>query len=139
MFMVPRQIRLSLLVIAFASVVAGVACKSSSNKATGAGQKQPIGSACTKDSDCGAAPFYCMVEHPGGYCMSDCTTDADCPPEAICQNDGMKGECHSKCNAMADCRSGYECAPAANTATNKASHAFCDMIEPVDGGGADAN
>jgi hypothetical protein len=97
-------------------------------------QKLAVGSACVKDSDCGSTPFYCMVEHPGGYCLRDCTTDADCPSEAICQNDGVKGECHKKCDAAPDCRAEYMCSPAASAADNKASHAFCDVMDAPDAG-----
>jgi hypothetical protein len=81
-----------------------------------------------------------MLDHPGGYCMRDCDItkgDGDCPSEAICQFDGMAGECHAKCASQSDCRSGYVCSPAASDANEKASHAFCDVApatKAVDGG-----
>jgi hypothetical protein len=128
------SVRIALLTMTWICVAA---CKSSTSDngadaAAATTEKLTIGSPCTKDSDCGSAPFYCMVDHPGGYCMRDCTTDADCPSEAICQNDGMKGECHKKCNAPADCRAAYTCSPAASAADNKASHAFCDVMDSPD-------
>lgn len=133
MLMFHLQVRILLLGIAFASFTA---CKSSSsNGGTAASaQKLAVGSPCVKDSDCGSAPFYCMTEHPSGYCMRDCTTDADCPSEAICQDDGMKRECHRTCSVSSDCRPEYMCSPAANAADNKASHAFCDVKDTPDAG-----
>ena len=107
--------------------------------ALAAGQAKVIGSPCTKDAECGTAPFMCITEHPGGYCSRGCDighADADCPPEAICQFDGKVGECRAKCAAQADCRSGCVCSPASNDAQAKASHAFCDIRDM--GGDADA-
>jgi hypothetical protein len=126
-------------------VAAATACSSSDSSSGGASpgassaQLLPVGSACAKDSDCGSAPFYCMTDHPGGYCMRDCDIkngDADCPSEAICQFDGTKGECHKKCNGDSDCRSpGYTCGAASSDPMNMASHAFCDAMDmPMDGG-----
>jgi hypothetical protein len=95
-------------------------------------QKLPIGSACVATADCGTGSFMCMTEHTGGYCTRMCEIkngDADCPSEAICQYDGKAGECHKRCDAAADCRTGYVCAPASTAATNQASHAFCDMAD----------
>jgi hypothetical protein len=123
-----------LIALCGASIVLAIACGSSNdNTGSSAGntaQKLSVGSPCKQDSDCGSAPFMCMLDHPGGYCMRDCDItkgDADCPSESICQFDGMAGECHLKCNGQADCRSGYVCSPAAADPMNKASHAFCDM------------
>lgn len=119
------------------------ACSGSSgDAATGmTSQLLSIGSPCTKDSQCGAGLFICMTDHPGGYCSRHCDitkADADCPSEAICQFDGMVGECHRKCLADTDCRSGYMCSPASSDPMNRASHAYCDMARtPVDGGHAD--
>lgn len=137
-------LRKSILVFAL-PLLAGVvlACSSSSTSSSGAtsttGQKLSVGAPCTSDDQCGSSPFMCMMgDHPGGYCMRDCDIskgDADCPSEAICQYDGMVGECHLKCNSNSDCRSGYMCAPASNTATSKASHAFCDVADTSSGDG----
>jgi hypothetical protein len=123
-------------------VAASAACSSSNeggaaDASASTAQKLAVGSACTQDSDCGSAPFFCMTEHPGGYCMRKCDiakADADCPSEAICQFDGTVGECHKKCSAAGDCRSGYTCSPASMGTAMKASHAFCDMGDMTDGG-----
>jgi hypothetical protein len=117
--------------VAVALVGLGAACSSSSSGGNGSTAQALVGSPCTKDSDCGAAPFFCHLgDHPGGYCMRDCNIahgDADCPSEAICQFDGTTGECHAKCGAQSDCRSGYECSPASNASDNMASHSYCDV------------
>jgi hypothetical protein len=105
--------------------------------AGGGSQKLPIGSPCSMDSDCGGAGFMCMTDHPGGYCIKMCSItnhDADCPSGSICQFDGMSGECHKECSSGSDCRSGYVCAPASTDPNNVASHAFCDVAPPADGG-----
>jgi hypothetical protein len=119
--------------ILIAAVLAGLiaACGSSSSGSNGSTSQALVGSSCTKDSDCGSAPFFCHLgDHPGGYCMRDCDIthgDADCPSEAICQYDGTTGECHAKCSTASDCRSGYVCSPASNASDNMASHAYCDV------------
>lgn len=103
----------------------------------GGTQKLPIGSPCAKDADCGGTGFMCMTDHPDGYCVKMCdikNVDKDCPTEGVCQFDGMAGECHKKCDKPADCRTGYDCAPASMDPMNTASHAFCDMAAPMDGG-----
>ena len=109
------------------SLILAIGC--GSDNAGSTAQKLAVGSACTQDSECGSAPFMCMTDHPGGYCMRECDIskgDADCPSESVCQFDGMVGECHAKCGTQADCRSEYVCSPASSDPTNKVSHAFCD-------------
>ena len=101
------------------------------------GQKLAIGSPCAKDADCGDSSFMCMTDHPGGYCVKMCdikNADADCPGGAVCQFDGMMGECHKMCAMMSDCRTGYMCAPSSMAADNMASHAFCDAADMPDAG-----
>lgn len=129
------------------AAIMAVACSSASSNSTAPGdggassQKLPVGSPCMADSDCGTAPFMCMMgDHPGGYCMRDCDIskgDADCPSEAICQFDGMTGECHKKCSSQSDCRTGYVCAPASSAADDMASHAFCDVAPAAGDAGGD--
>lgn len=101
------------------------------------GQKLAIGSPCKADADCGGSDFMCMTDHPDGYCIKMCdikNVDADCPSGSVCQYDGVMGECHQSCDTGADCRAGYECAPAASDPDNTVSHAFCDMAEMTDAG-----
>ena len=123
-----------------------IGCSSSSDENAGAHQDAgaqllTVGSACTTNAECGSAPFYCMTEHPGGYCMRNCDIahgDADCPSEAVCKFDGTKGECHKKCNMNSDCRSpDYDCSPAASDPANMASHSFCDAMDTNSDGGMD--
>src|SRR3974377_1786044 len=92
-----------------ACIALAVACSSSSNggSTSSSVQKLAVGSPCTQDSDCGSAPFMCMLDHPGGYCLRNCNInngDSDCPSESVCQFEGMVGECHLKCNSQRDCR-----------------------------------
>jgi hypothetical protein len=120
-------------------VILAVACSSSNGGGTATtAQKLGVGSPCTQDSDCGSAPFMCMMtDHPGGYCMRNCDIskgDGDCPSESVCQFDGMVGECHLKCSTQGDCRAGYVCSPAASDSNNKVSHAMCDVAPMGDGG-----
>jgi hypothetical protein len=127
-----------------AAISFAIGCSSGSDENVGAHQDAgaqllTVGSACTTNPECGSAPFYCMTDHPGGYCMRNCDIahgDADCPGEAVCQFDGTKGECHKKCNVNSDCRSpDYVCSPAASDRDNMVSHAFCDAMDmSADGG-----
>lgn len=70
-----------------------------------------IGQACAQATDCGAGEM-CFTEgdtgFPGGYCVSDCQTDVDCPAGATC---GVDGTCLLACAGVGDCdRPGYVCA-----------------------------
>ena len=74
-------------------------------------QYLPIGSRCTSPGQCGTMPFDCNTAgFPGGYCTLACTTDGDCPLDALCAHDHA---CRRKCSIASDCRSGegYTCAP----------------------------
>ncbi len=80
-----------------------------------------IGNACANNSDCGDAE-ECFTEgdtgFPGGYCVSDCTTDDDCPSGAGCTDDG---KCFRACEQVGDCeRPGYVCG-----ANVEMTQAFC--------------
>ena len=90
-------------------------------------ERAPIGAACTSDSVCGTSPtFYCATDHPGGNCETGCNSDGDCPPEAVCVGGTTlsKGDCHQRCTAAANCRSGegYQCIAGGADA----SHDYCD-------------
>jgi hypothetical protein len=121
------------VIVGAAGALLAFACGSDNTGSSGTtGQKLSVGSPCTMDSECGSAPFMCMLDHPGGYCMRNCDItkgDADCPSESVCQFDGTAGECHLKCDSQANCRTGYVCSPAASDPNNKVSHAFCDMAD----------
>jgi hypothetical protein len=99
-------------------------------------QRLPIGSPCTTSGDCGTGKFFCATDHPNGYCKADCHKDGDCPTGSVCAGAGVvaPGECHKVCNQLSDCRTaeGYIC----KLNPDDASHAYCDVPEPMGDGGA---
>ena len=83
---------------------------------------------------CGSQPqFYCVTDHPKGYCKKDCKSDADCPSEAICAFSGAVGACHQKCSNVGDCRAGYDCKLMSNNVETFASHNYCDAKDTATG------
>jgi hypothetical protein len=79
------------------------------------------GDACTTATDCGLAPWECLMgaDFPGGYCGADgCDPDdpASCPGGSFCYDpspgtlDGTEW-CAQSCTAATDCRlaAGYGC------------------------------
>ncbi len=98
--------RLRLLAFAVAALTAvGFGCGSPPGTAF-----LPIGSRCERNDQCGTQPFACATNpYPGGYCEKTCTTDGDCPSDAVCV--GARA-CRRKCKAPSDCRievAGYNC------------------------------
>jgi hypothetical protein len=96
----------------FTLVLAAAGCGDPSNT-----QYLPIGSRCTSSGQCGTNPFDCLVTYPGGYCERPCTTDGDCPQDAVC--DPTPHACRRKCKTPDDCRTseGYTCLTAPGTTT----------------------
>ena len=74
-------------------------------------QYLPVGSRCMSASQCGTMPFECPSNngYAGGYCTRPCTTDGDCPLDALCHSQA----CRRRCTQDGDCRQseGYYCAP----------------------------
>ncbi len=73
-------------------------------------QRVPIGTRCTDDDTCGTTPFGCATtKYPGGYCTRSCSTDGECPLDAIC----VALSCRRRCSLGDDatCRQseGYVC------------------------------
>jgi hypothetical protein len=73
------------------------------------------GSACARDSDCGAAN-RCFKDQPGGYCvqLKGCglRDDESCPVGTICSPlpwAEIPGLCLRTCERASDCRTGYRC------------------------------
>ena len=102
-------------------LVAG--CGSGSNQ-----QKEPIGSRCKKNSDCGTSPFQCETTgYPGGYCDKICTTDGDCPLDSLCLPK-PSSVCRRRCESSTECRTdvadgiGYAC-----ITSEGATGSFCDV------------
>ena len=61
-----------------------------------AGTTDPIlGDPCTTDTQC-AHRCATGPQYPGGFCTESCTTDADCPPDAVCIK-GNTGVCLFTC------------------------------------------
>jgi hypothetical protein len=62
----------------------------------------PVGSRCERDDQCGTQPYICNTNpYPGGYCEKTCSTDGDCPSDAVCV--GARS-CRRKCKSNAECR-----------------------------------
>lgn len=81
-----------------------------------------IGDPCTADAGCKKGPTpVCWKANvlnnatnpatPGGYCSSECTSDAACGAGARCVSLGAKSYCLASCNNATTCRKpGYACA-----------------------------
>lgn len=97
-------------------------------------QYLPIGSRCSRDHQCGTAPFACVTSYPGGYCEHACATDGDCPKDSVCvlpAGAPAMRACRRVCTANEQCRAGegYLCVPLGGTAS------VCDWTGgPMDGG-----
>ncbi len=94
-------------------------------------QLAPIGSACDDDAACGTGRFaVCADDHPHGYCVADCRSDAECPDAAVCVGATAlaRGACHLRCVVGQQCRvaEGYVC----SAAGSDASHDYCDAPGP---------
>jgi hypothetical protein len=89
-------------VLAIALVAAG--CGDPDNT-----QYLPIGSRCSRASQCGTSPYACDASLPNGYCDKGCTTDGDCPADALCNP--TVHLCRRRCKVPDDCRvsEGYKC------------------------------
>ena len=80
-----------------------------------------IGDPCTSDAVCKKGPSpVCWKSNvgnnpmnpatPGGYCSSECTSDAACGTGARCVSLGAKSYCLASCNSATTCRKpGYAC------------------------------
>ncbi len=114
-------------------LVAG--CGSGSNT-----QKEPIGSRCKSNGNCGSTPFQCETDgYPGGYCDKPCATDGDCPLDSLCLPKPLSA-CRRRCNDSVECRTdtgdgrGYACITSEGT-----TGSYCDaqpLTSPVDLGSA---
>jgi hypothetical protein len=80
-----------------------------------------VGMACETTDDCGPE-LGCLPTdygYPGGYCMSGCASDAECPQgqtwsSSCCPADIAKlsqAVCTRDCENDGDCRDGYVCRP----------------------------
>jgi hypothetical protein len=109
------RVLLSLVVLA---VIAG--CGDAGNT-----QLLPIGSRCSRDSDCGTQPYTCRTNgYRGGYCEKPCSTDGDCPADSWCQPPlGCRRSCQTNQDA---CRTaeGYVCILVP-------MRAYCDVAAPA--------
>ena len=102
--------------------------------AAGSGGSAPVmplppdtaGKACASDTECAPGTCAMMVEGldgmpltaPGGYCMGNCMTSADCGSGGTCVPSiagGGAGLCYDMCSGNMDCREGYVCGPLTST------------------------
>ena len=56
---------------------------------------ETIGAGCVQNSDC-ADQCYLGNDFPGGFCSRPCTSNADCPADAVCAQSGG-GTCMFAC------------------------------------------
>ena len=96
---------------------AGEVCDPNSGLCVGAGDDCVICDACTSDEDCGDAT--CWGFGGGGFCSTECGSDADCPALTACETFSLEGGgsisiCINADNAQAGvCPDGFSCdAPA---------------------------
>lgn len=77
-----------------------------------AGGPQPVGAACTTQTQCSGSQPFCSTNanYKDGYCSSTCQFDNDCPSGSHCaQKSNGTGSCLKNCVGDSDCRSGYLC------------------------------
>jgi hypothetical protein len=66
----------------------------------------PLGGPCSNDAQCQPG-LSCDKSDPGGQCLKNCTTDAECGAGALC---ALAKTCYRRCQTDADCgRAGYVC------------------------------
>ncbi|MFB6375388.1 MAG: hypothetical protein ABEN55_20240 [Bradymonadaceae bacterium] len=82
-----------------------------------------IGDECSTDGDC-PANAICDSTAPGGYCtIPDCTTGG-CPNDSICVEFGREtAYCMKHCDDDSDCREQYTCRESNN------SRQFCYVAD----------
>ena len=79
------------------------------------------GDTCTTQADCGGQVCLNVTYTPGGYCTQQCSIEPSdtCPAGSTCVRDavaaGING-CLRTCDTVKDCRSGYECRKARESA-----------------------
>jgi RTX calcium-binding nonapeptide repeat (4 copies) len=61
-----------------------------------------IGKSCTSNADCASLgpSGTCELGFPGGYCYTPCSTDAECPSDAVCW---LGASCVTPCGAGNSC------------------------------------
>lgn len=106
--------RLSLLVVAIATVALTIGCggDDTTDRSTGetgeVNHESPtVGGDCSDDEDCEQT---CLTgdDWPGGMCTLSCDDDADCPDYSYCI-ETERGVCLMDCYEDDDCPAGYEC------------------------------
>lgn len=71
-----------------------------------------VGARCDRAADCDDMCLGPSEDWPGGFCTVDCDTDADCPADAACIDDGEAGVCAFTCATDPGCQflgNGYTC------------------------------
>jgi hypothetical protein len=84
-----------------------------------------VGAACTTALDCGAVNGSCITGLPGGYCVAPgCGDDVPCGAGAACVPFSGSKACLDICESNADCRGGYACRQASDSAMK-----VCTVLE----------
>lgn len=91
----------------------------------------PLFGPCTTVTNCRGIPSaQCITVgegYPQGQCTRSCTNDTQCGAGAMCLDFGTRRVCFKRCEAVTDCRAGYNCfvARGAGDEAERACFPFC--------------
>jgi hypothetical protein len=82
-----------------------------------------VAAECSATSDCNQdvdPPLVCLTQFKGGYCgLSNCTSNADCPDDAICvTHDDAQNYCFKTCTDKSECNANRGTDNEANCSSN---------------------
>ncbi len=87
-----------------------------------------LGARCDFSSECDERCLAPGADWPGGFCTVSCDTDADCPDDAACIEDGGAGVCAFRCANDTSCLflgEGYTCKERDGRATGSGKVNVC--------------
>ena len=100
-------------VLTIAAIALGLTLASCGDKAVDPTQPPTggaIGAACATSDECDSQNCLTDPSFPGGYCIADCSADAQsCPSGASCASYATYQWCMDSCAKDDECRSGYIC------------------------------
>lgn len=107
-----------------ALLVVALGCDDSESDDLGVGAQCGSNEDCNQDTE---PPLGCLTGFKGGYCgLSGCTSDADCPDDAVCvTHTDAVNYCFRACDDKADCNANRDEENESNCSSN---------IDRADGG-----